>query len=696
LNGTTRRLLLVEFLESERCRNDKLHFFPFYAALAKQQGAVVEYLSYGAEYVFNHRVGHCGYYTVDLVGDDLESLAGVVRQFRPTHILSSEIWSQAMVMALAEIAPDAEYLSFSDWGYFLAEPTTLAQTALLDQGEIVKLPSTRRISTLWDQLSLDPQHMPYKWFCPELVPDGFLVDLDAMYATRMMNEAAFRVRAFIRVIGGHHCTSQVRWQNNPFFKGLDLSRWKSQQGCTFCQVSGLGARMIRYPRPHVEQAIRQLKRIIECTGTTGRNSCEYDIYDTWVFYEVERFFEILLEMGFPPGCFHFSPRINDMLTHAPALERIMPRLVKAGYSVNILRIGLENFSPDEQLRYNKGISLQEQKDVIAAINSLKQKYPDNFSTKEFGYILFNPWTTLNDIKINIDVAREVGFTLSPYLISTGMQLDYNTPMLEATIRDDLYLGEEPTDAAYLYATFVSKSLRPFQKYWRFKDPIVAVLFETVVRICAHIDEHLFGAFFSRDDARFQACIDYYHFLRGNERRTDIMLETLLEACRRWPSMGTTYELLDAARELNAQRGWREKQGLALNREDEPEVSEEEFISEHAYEYSPNESKLKIGLPLLKTLLSALAASPASPLPGWTLGHLGSEIEKTTGFTVRFDLVKSEFRLNIAISAADRRGSGYIEGRFLRLSHGDTKVDVAAMRGKLEALLKLVEHYLFVR
>ena len=95
------RLLLVEFLEPERCRNDKLHYFPFYAALARMQGAQVVYLSYGTEYLFDFDDRRSGCYLVRLVGEDLLSLEEEIRALNPTYILSSEKWAQDMVCHMA-------------------------------------------------------------------------------------------------------------------------------------------------------------------------------------------------------------------------------------------------------------------------------------------------------------------------------------------------------------------------------------------------------------------------------------------------------------------------------------------------------------------------------------------------------------------------------------------------------------------
>lgn len=685
--------MLVEFLEPERCRNDKMQFFPFYAALARMHDVPVRYLSYGTEYLLDFEDRRCGCYLVRLEGEDLESLAREIQEFRPTHILSADKWAHEMVRHLAKIAPDTMLLCFSEWRRGYLEPVTLREAAEERWLLVAKGDDRGALGIgLWHVLTLSPECMPYPFLCPERMPgDVYLIDIPADYRTKMMNAKAHETKALVRIIGGHHCTSEVPLDGIEFLSGLDYSAWRSRQGCTFCSVTGLDERTILHVRDPVEQAIRQLKRVLECTGLEERNAREYDIYDTHVFQRIDEFFERLFDMDFPPGIFHFSPRINDFLKNVPVLHKLMPRMVKSGYKIAILRMGLENFSPAEQRRFNKGISAQQQEQAFRELRALAQQYPDAFMYKDFGYILFTPYTTLDDLQINLDKSKEYGFWLSSFLVASSLQLDRGTPMVDAVKRDGLHVPDRPEDMALFYSTYIAKAVRVNQSYWRFKHREVGLVFRTIVRIASYLDEGLFGPFFQRDEPLFQACIQFYEGLTADERELHRILQTFVAICGQEPSPADEIQMLNQSREWMDKEEWRGRLGLPL-------LSQAAAGYEEGYRpVTPTERYFRSKVERIKAILGALKKAPWSPLPGWELlrAEFGPERD---GYALRFVIRRGSSTLELMVATREGDAKGMAVTRHLRLSHGDATSArlTQTLRTRITELLVLLELDLYGR
>lgn len=679
--------MLIEFLEPERCRNDKMQYFPFYAALGRMHGAQVRYLSYGTEYMLDFEDRRGGCYLVRLEGEDLASLEQEIREFQPTHILSADKWVHDMVRHFAEIAPDTLFLCFSEWLRWPLPAVTLRHAAekrsllVAEEGDGGSGPLG-----LWGILTLRPECMPFSFLCPQRMPDDmYMIDIPADYATKMMNAKAYETKAFVRIIGGHHCTSMVPFAGNDFLCGLDVTKWRSQQGCTYCSVTGADARTIRHVRDPIEQALRQLKRVLESTGTQGRNAREYDIYDTHVFQQIEVFLERLFEMQFPPGTFHFSPRINDFLDKLPVLKAWMPRMVQAGYKIALLRIGLENFSPAEQKRFNKGITDEQQAIAFRELRALTQQYPDGFFYKDFGYILFSPYTTLEDLQINLDKSKEYGFRLSSFLVASAIQLDAGTPMIDAVKRDGLHVPERPDDMALFYSTYIAKAIRRNQSYWRFQHPEVGLVFSTIVRIASYLDEAIFGPFFPREEPLFRACVQFYEGLTTDERELWRVLETFVAICRQGPVPADGVALLKLSREWLDNETWRRHLGLPLLSE-----AAEGFV-EGSRPLTVSEREFRGKVERAKAILAAVKKASWSPLPGWELvrADFGPESD---GYALRFALKRGASTLELVLATREGDAKGLAVTRHLRLSHGEATTArlTDALRKHVTELLALLE------
>ncbi|MDP6947025.1 MAG: hypothetical protein QF464_22945, partial [Myxococcota bacterium] len=72
-------------------------------------------------------------------------------------------------------------------------------------------------------------------------------------------------------------------------------------------------------------------------------------------------------------------------------------------------IGFENFSDTELQRYNKGVTAAEALAAAHKLTTMAATWPNLNLSPSQGFILFGPWTTLEDLKRNCEALAEVDF-----------------------------------------------------------------------------------------------------------------------------------------------------------------------------------------------------------------------------------------------------------------------------------------------
>lgn len=158
-----------------------------------------------------------------------------------------------------------------------------------------------------------------------------------------------------------------------------------------------------------------------------------------------------------------------------------------GHTLVLGPIGLENFSAAENARLNKGIDQDQARRAARLIDSWLRDFPDAVAQENrFGFILFTPWTTLDDLVTNLDGARALG--IDPrFFLRRRLVFLTDSPLQRLAERDGLL---DPRDAA---------SLRRFERFrasdpgcrhfpdeqdrpWRFRDPVVGAVCEIAFRM----------------------------------------------------------------------------------------------------------------------------------------------------------------------------------------------------------------------
>lgn len=472
------RLLLVEFFRGALRRNERSMLFPFLQGLARERGVETLWLCYGGDVA--HRDGAEVGRTLHalLPPADLRSLSRRLRAFRPTHVATSDPLSPEARALLAALAPRA------------------ATRVMPVTGELDGL---ARCGWFLDWLGLKEPASAKRYLVERAAPD---------YAAVLANPAARAATPQITVVGGALCAYRVPLAGNPHFAGVDLGP-SGHRGCSFCTCATMPplSSPRALPLPLVET---QLRRVLETAGRRGRDKGRYELFDIRAFWAFDELFALVLRLGLPPSVFLFNPRLDDVLRARRRIEKVLPALAKAGHEVRLLSMGVENFSERENTRFNKRITLGQVDEFLALTKDWGRRFPgvfrpfkDGRDAVELGFILFTPWTTLADLRVNLEAAAARGFPECGYWLYSVLLIEEKAPLHLLAREDGGVLAGEFPDKGQYYGLFKNEGELRDVRAWRFKDARVAELFASLVRYSAAEREGASCAHF-RGDALFAA------------------------------------------------------------------------------------------------------------------------------------------------------------------------------------------------
>lgn len=288
------------------------------------------------------------------------------------------------------------------------------------------------------------------------------------------------VFSMLTVIGGAPCAYRRPLRANPWFCDLDLSGANRLWGCSFCLGDVVGTNWDRLVSSPVALALLQIGRFRE-TAPPERRTDRYRLWASGTFHRMDEFFAGVLAMDLPPSEFHFSCRPDEFLGRAGMVEALLPDLRRRGHSLHIWNMGVENFSVDENARFNKGLDTAQVERALDRLRGLEERWPETFVFTRHGglsFILFTPWTTLDDLALNAREARRLG--VDPVFLRSRLQVRPSTPIALLAARDGLtaprFEQESPLD--------FSCQCHPDEEEipWRFRHPEVAVAYRVMLRL----------------------------------------------------------------------------------------------------------------------------------------------------------------------------------------------------------------------
>jgi hypothetical protein len=303
------------------------------------------------------------------------------------------------------------------------------------------------------------------------------------YDVVLGNERLREYKPHLLLMGGITCDHALPVKEVPAYRDMDLSDCLHDFGCAFCtHYRGSTGDPTVDP---VKLAEEQLRRVVETAGGTGRDCGVFDVFDVRLFRQIDRFLRMVLDVGVPPSMFCFEPRVDRFLEVADRLESVLPSFAAAGHVVCLFRMGGETLVEEENLFYNKGVTLDDLDRATARQRELARKYPGAFEfDPTYGYITCSPWTTFEQYARGIRLAVERGFAPKDIWLYTPLLLYRNAPITKLALREGGIVADDVEDLSQLYEPAVNQV--PFDSFlrWRFKDPRTGVAFALVVRFCA--------------------------------------------------------------------------------------------------------------------------------------------------------------------------------------------------------------------
>ncbi|MGE0784972.1 MAG: hypothetical protein AB7S26_04730 [Sandaracinaceae bacterium] len=400
------------------------------------------------------------------VPDDAASVpAELVALLAPFDTLIYErVWSRELIEALRRALPGRRLIACEGEHALLAPPadvicrgdlrrTVPAVLAWLD-GSRAAPPGTReRVDGAWREVrpTAEPSDEPLPWE-PNLAPrfsDG---------------EAAERYAAQpVSVIGNPGCPFQADARANPLYEGARLPDGMGR-GCAFCTT---GNRYEPSPPDATRERVLERIRYVRAHGARDRIVLKDQNPFAWLGELVARIGEERLG----PLTLMLETRVDWFVRNARRFERALEQAEAAEVTIAPYLIGIESFSQAELDRFNKGVDAEDNIRFLDHLDEWAAKHPRtlDLSHAAFGFVLFTPWTTLADLRINHRAIQRTRFDrFRGSLLLSRARLYPDTALYYLAERDGLLCDAWPHEGADNAARYGYFPGHP----WRFADPVV--------------------------------------------------------------------------------------------------------------------------------------------------------------------------------------------------------------------------------
>ncbi|MBK7859943.1 MAG: hypothetical protein IPJ65_15225 [Archangiaceae bacterium] len=301
--------------------------------------------------------------------------------------------------------------------------------------------------------------------------------------------------------GNDGCPYQANARENPRYAGAKLPQGLGR-GCAFCvtgnsytsapapQTAASVLEQLRYLRRQAPQ----LQRLV----LKDQNPFGY-LTELIAHAEAEQLgpFTLLLET-----------RADWMTKSQARFERALEHAVKAQVTLAPFLVGIENFSQAELDRFNKGTTGEANVQFLETLWRWRERFGSAFTLDEasFGFILFTPWTTLEDLKVNAAAIRRTRLEqLRGSLLLSRARLYPDTALYWLAERDGLIAAsyQRPGDDSSLrYGYFPAAP-------WVFADARVAHFAAVAQAACEQNGSRDQGLMLERLVAAFEAAGEGY-------------------------------------------------------------------------------------------------------------------------------------------------------------------------------------------
>ncbi len=446
------RLLFVEFLTTERLFQNRSAFFPYAQAFAAAAGAEVRWIVFGHD----PAASPGGRFRMSLAPESEARLLAVLRDYRPTRI----IWSELLAPALG------------------ARVRALLPEVVIPSRGVIDLQYLQSVTELAAALGLpDPPAGGSPFVMDRVTPD---------YHCALLDDLARSIRPTVPILGGPLCLYRAPARRNPAFADIPPARLAALgpwgENCSFCTSDPSPG--WDYRTPVVELALAQV-RAARATCPEERYSGDFQVLSAPVFHRLAEFFEGVLALALPPASFYFYARLDEIERRVPTIEALIPSLASAGHTLQLFASGAESLSDRENQRFNKGLTAADIERAMAALRALHEAAPATIRYRDYGelsYITFTPWTTLEDLRAGVRVAERIGLEPSPLFYASRLQMFGDRAIDLLAERDRVYAEEFEDPVFAAYDSGCAKTEEEIERPWRFLHPGVSAIYSLSARM----------------------------------------------------------------------------------------------------------------------------------------------------------------------------------------------------------------------
>jgi hypothetical protein len=267
----------------------------------------------------------------------------------------------------------------------------------------------------------------------------------------VVDPAMFTSSRTFSVEGNVGCPYQADARDNPLYAGTVIPR-RFGKGCAFCtsgnayqagppaETAAAVLEQIRYVRAHAPELTRLVLK--------DQNPLAY-------LTEVVR---TLADEGLGPFTLMLETRADWLTRNARRFDDALGAARAGGIRISPFLVGIESFSQAELDRYNKGTTAEANVEFIERLWSWRERYGEtlDLESASFGFVLFSPWTTLDDLEQNLRAIRKTRFDeLRGKVLLSRARLYPDTALYYLAARDGLLTGSyrEGEDSSRRYGYY---------------------------------------------------------------------------------------------------------------------------------------------------------------------------------------------------------------------------------------------------
>jgi hypothetical protein len=513
-------LLLVEFLTTDIYHQFRSEFFPYLSGFAMKLKIPVKWIRFGVEFHPDPSVR----YIRDLNTAEKNFLIEEIKKKDVTHIIFNESVTASFRKTLLQNFQNLRIFCIGD-----IDSADFAESgknaAISQKGMNLSYGFLNRISWITGWLGTGNG-----------IKDGLIVDyVTPYYYYENANKLAEDINPFLKILCGTECHYRGNIAKNPFYKDLDLSDAARIHGCAFCNEQNQ-TEWIFSTDPLV-LAFRQMDSLFD-TSPLSKKKPEIMICGAVIFENLNKFLDEFIRKKYPSCSVMFTCRIDEFLKKAKIIEKYLPLFRNKKYQFHIWSMGVENFSYEENLRMNKGVANDQVLEAHKLVSRLEKEYSNNFFfTKHGSYslILWTPWTTLDDLEINLEWAKKIRLDPEGLLLRSKLCLFEKRPITILAEHDGMILKRKrKTEKRYDIGNLPDWHMREVP--WKFRNEEVQRAFSIMSRLPQLIPAPV-------SDPAYKKIQDFISSLHGDYRNPLIIAQTILKFLKKNPEEKSVEKIL---------------------------------------------------------------------------------------------------------------------------------------------------------